>query len=304
MDNQTELKEAKFYQKLDSGKVRCNLCPHQCLIYPGRVGICYVRQNRQGKLYALSYGRISAAHLDPIEKKPLYHFHPGSLIYSISTVGCSLGCPFCQNWQLAHPRDSYLRQEPSSVIERITQPLSPQQAVSMAESYRNQGNIGIAYTYNEPLIWYEYLLDTAKLAHSRQLKNILVTNGYIDFEPLEELLPYIDAINMDIKGFSEEFYHRLGGHLEPVLKAAKLAKRYCHLEVTNLLIPSWNTGETEIRNLVNWVADELGSDTPIHFSRFFPARKLNLPPTSLSDLLKAKEIAEERLKYVHLGNVG
>lgn len=297
------MKEALYYEALEDNKVRCRLCPHHCLIYPGRVGICYIRQNQGGKLIALSYGRISAQHLDPIEKKPLFHFHPGSTIYSISGIGCSLGCPYCQNWELAHPKSKFFGQDPRTVIERTTNPLSPEEAVAAAVSLKPMKNIGIAYTFNEPLIWFEYLLETAKLARKEGLMNIIVTNGYLNLDPLEELLPYIDAMNIDVKGFSDEFYHRLGGKLTPVIKVAERAKKICHVEITNLLIPGWNTDEHQIRSLVEWVETALGADTPLHFSRYFPSHKLTLPPTEISDMEKAKQIGEERLKFVHLGNV-
>lgn len=295
--------EARYYEKLADNKVRCHLCPQECLIRSGRVGICYVRQNIGGSLYALTYGRVAACHLDPIEKKPLYHFYPGKTIFSVSGIGCSLGCPYCQNWELAHPKDKFLRQDPQVVVEKTTVELSSQQAVKMALDYRRNDNIGIAYTYNEPLIWFEYLFDTAKLIRDNNLKNVVVTNGYLNEEPLNELLPYIDAMNIDVKGFTNEFYHRLGGRLEPVLRLAEKAKKACHIEITNLLIPGWNTDEQQVRELVDWVADSLGADTPLHFSRYFPARKVTLPPTPVAEMEKAKQIGLERLKYVYLGNV-
>jgi len=295
--------EALYYEKLKENKVRCLLCPHECLIHPGRVGICYIRQNIAGSLYALSYGRVSATHLDPIEKKPLFHFHPGSAIFSVSSIGCNLGCPFCQNWELAHPKDSFLKQDPKMVVDKLTHRLSPEKTVEEALKYKSENNIGIAYTYNEPLIWFEYLLETTKLAHDNKLKNVIVTNGYLNEEPFAELLSFIDAMNIDIKGFSNEFYQRVGGKLEPVLRLAKKAKERCHVEITNLLIPGWNTDTKQISELVGWIADNLGSDTPLHFSRYFPARKLTLPPTPIIALKKARQIALKKLKYVHLGNV-
>ncbi len=294
---------AQYYEKLDENKVRCLLCPHECLIHPGRVGICYIRQNIKGSLYAISYGRVSATHLDPIEKKPLFHYHPGSAIFSVSGIGCNLGCPYCQNWELAHPQDMFRKQDPRKVIDKLTRELLPEQLIEEALKYKPENNIGIAYTYNEPLIWFEYLLKAAKLAHEHNLKNIIVTNGYLNEKPFAELLPFIDAMNIDIKGFSNEFYHRLGGKLEPVLRLAKRAKRQCHVEITNLLIPGWNTDDRHITELVDWIADNLGSDTPLHFSRYFPARKLALPPTPIVVLKKAQQIALEKLNYVHLGNI-
>ncbi len=297
------MKEAQFYEQLDDDKVRCRLCPHNCLIYPGRVGICFVRQNIAGKLYALSYGRISAQHLDPIEKKPLFEFYPGSQIFSVSSIGCSLACPYCQNWELAHPKSRFFKEDPETVIEKTTSKLSPRQAVDTALNYKKMNNIGIAYTFNEPLIWYEYLSDTAKIATENGLKNVVVTNGYLNPKPLMEILPFIDAVNIDIKGFNDNVYKRLGGKLKPVLESAALLKTSCHVEVTNLLVPKMNTDEEEIRSLVNWIADNLGSDTPLHFSRYFPSHKMNVPPTPISVLEKARQLGEERLKHVYLGNV-
>ena len=297
------MKEALYYESLEGDSVRCRLCPHNCLIHSGRVGICYVRQNIDGKLFALAYGRTSATHLDPIEKKPLYRFRPGSLIYSISSVGCNLGCPYCQNWEIAHPRDAFPHKNPRQVVETMTTPLEPEQAVAQALSMRDQGNIGIAYTYNEPLIGWEYVRDTARLAREQGLSNVLVTNGFISEEPLLQLLPFLDAVNVDIKGFSDDFYHRLGGRLQPVLQSARVMSKHCHVEVTNLLIPTWNTDDKQISDLVDWIAENMGPETPLHFSRYFPARKLALPSTTLQTLRHAQEIAEERLRYVFLGNV-
>lgn len=297
------MKEALYYESLEGDSVRCRLCPHDCLIHSGRVGICYVRQNVDGKLFALGYARTAASHLDPIEKKPLYRFRPGSLIYSVSGVGCNLGCPYCQNWEIAHPKDTFLHKNPREVVETMTTPLDPEQAVAHALSMREQGNIGIAYTYNEPLIGWEYVRDTARLAHEQGLSNVVVTNGFISEEPLLELLPFLDAVNVDIKGFSDEFYHRLGGRLEPVLNSARIMSKHCHVEVTNLLIPTWNTDDKQISDLVDWIAENMGPETPLHFSRYFPARKLALPPTTLETMRHAQEIAEERLRYVFLGNI-
>ncbi len=297
------MREARFYKKLDENKVRCELCPHNCLIYPGRVGICFVRQNVGGKLYALSYGRVSAQHLDPIEKKPLFEFYPGSQIFSISSIGCSLACPYCQNWELAHPKSRFFKEDPKTVIEKTTSTLSPEQAVNTAMKYKDVNNIGIAYTYNEPLIWFEYLSDTAKLAHSKGLKNIVITNGYLNIEPLKELLPFIDAVNIDVKGFTNDVYKRLGGELQPVLEAAALLNSSAHVEITNLLVPDMNTDPKQIKALVDWIADNLGADTPLHFSRYFPSHKMSVAPTSITLLEKAKQLGEERLKHVYLGNV-
>lgn len=300
--------EAAYYDKLEDNKVRCRLCPHDCLVYPNRVGICYVRQNRGGLLVPLSYGRVSSLQLDPIEKKPLGFFHPGSTILSIGSIGCNLGCPFCQNWRIAHPRD-VLKQgnaptpDAAATVEKLTEPLGVDRLVELALAHVEQGNIGVAYTYNEPLIWFEYVFDAVKAIRAAGLKNVLVTNGFVHEEPLKALLPYIDAINIDIKGFTDDFYRKLGGRLAPVLRAAELAKAACHVELTNLLIPGVNTDSKQITALVDWIADNLGSDTPLHLSRYFPARRQKTPATTPAELLAARDIAIKRLKSVILGNV-
>lgn len=304
MDKPVELPEAQFYERLEEGRIRCHLCPQGCRISPGKVGYCFIRGNRDGTLYPLLYGRISSAALDPIEKKPLYHFHPGSTIYSIGGIGCNLRCLWCQNWNIAQPRDAFPNIAADEVIDNFTQRLSPEQGVEHALSFRNSGCIGIAYTYNEPFIWFEYVEDMAKMARAAGLKNVLVTNGYVEEEPLRKLLPLIDAMNIDVKGLSEDFYVRVGGHLAPVLRTAEISKAAgCHIEITNLLIPTLNDSEGMIGGLIDWVADRLGEDTPLHFSRYFPVYKLEIMPTPLEILRRAESIAKRRLRYVHLGNV-
>ena len=300
--------EARYYERLEDKKVRCRLCPQDCLIHPGRVGICYVRYNDDGRLIPLTYGRVASVHLDPIEKKPLHFFHPGSTVLSIGAIGCNLGCPWCQNWQIAQPKELVKRglvptADPRAVVEELTGPLGVKELADLAERYSAQRNIGVAFTYNEPFIWFEYVLDAAREIRARGLKNVLVTNGFVHEEPLKELIPYIDAMNIDVKGFSEEFYRRVGGSLAPVLKTAESAKDVCHVEITNLLIPGLNTDREQIEALVDWIADRLGPDTPLHFSRYFPARRLKVPSTPAADLQTAQEIAGRRLKAVILGNV-
>lgn len=285
------MKEALFYEKDEENRVFCRLCPRLCRIKEGGTGFCRVRKNQGGVLYSLNYGRVSSAAMDPMEKKPLYHFYPGSEIFSLGTFGCNLACGFCQNWQIAHatPPTAYL---------------SPQEAVAAAQKYRDSGSpcVGIAYTYNEPFIWYEYVYDTARLAREKGLKNVLVTNGYVSEEPLREILPYIDAMNIDVKGFTAGYYREVcKGSLEPVLRTVEVAARHCHVELTTLLVPGLNDSEEEIRSLVDWVAS-LDPEIPLHFSRYFPNYKFALPPTPLSTLLKAREIAREKLKYVYIGN--
>lgn len=282
-------KEAMYYVKLPGEKVECRLCPHTCVINPGGRGVCRVRENREGELYTRNYGRCSSLALDPIEKKPLYHFYPGSLILSAGTVGCNFRCEFCQNWEIAHG-------EPETAI------ITPGDLVDKA---RETGSLGIAYTYSEPLVWYEFVLDTARLAREAGLKNVMVTNGFIRPEPLAGLLPWIDAWNIDVKGFSLEFYRKIvHGDYRPVLEtAAAVVKAGGHVEITTLLVTGLNDAPEELEALVLWIANNLGVDTPLHFSRYFPRYKLQAPPTPMETLERAWKMARRYLHYVYLGNV-
>ncbi len=293
--SEDSLKEASYYQTLDNNMVQCLLCPRKCILSEGQRGVCRVRRNIGDKLYSLSYGNIASAHLDPIEKKPFFHVLPGSQAYSIATAGCNLQCNFCQNWQLSQvfPEDIESKyMTPEEVVEEAL--------ASGAES--------IAYTYSEPTIFIEYIIDIAKIARERGLKNVVVSAGYINQEPLRELCQYVDAIKIDLKGFTEEFYQKMtGGQLGPVLNALKVIKdEGVWLEIVNLLIPGENDSEDEIRAMSQWIKDNLGDDVPVHFSRFHPQYKLqNLPATPEQTLLKAREIAlEVGLKYVYTGNIG
>ncbi len=283
-------REALFYERLEGGEVRCRLCPQRCRIAPGRAGICRARRNIGGTLYALNYAQVSSLAVDPIEKKPLYHFYPGSQIFSVGTFGCNFHCGFCQNWQIAHG-DPFTREYPPAAL------------VELAEMARLQyGSIGIAYTYSEPLVWYEYVYETARLAKERGLKNVLVTNGAIEEEPLRALLPYIDAMNIDVKAFTEDFYRDVcHGKLKPVLRTVEIAAAECHVEVTTLLVPTKNDSDEELEALTTWLAS-LNPAIPLHFSRYFPQYKFALPPTPLSVLAKARAIAARKLKYVYIGN--
>ena len=281
-------KEARYYEKLDERRVQCHLCPHECVIADGRSGFCNFRNNVGGTLVAGTYGRPSAIALDPIEKKPLYHFHPGTQILSIGTMGCTFHCNFCQNWHM-------LRGElPARLV-------TPEQLV---EAARREKSIAIAYTYNEPYVSFEYVLDTAKVARQAGLKNVLVTNGYYMPEPFAELGRLVDAMNIDLKGIREEFYKEYSrGELWPVQRTIEDAvQRGIMVELTNLLIPGANDSEQELRDLVDYVAG-LGKSIPLHFSRYHPAYKLDLPPTPASSLERAYRIASEKLNYVYLGNV-
>jgi pyruvate formate lyase activating enzyme len=284
------MQEARFYEKQEDNKVWCRLCPQNCHIQPGHAGFCRARKNEGGTLYSLNYGRISSFGIDPIEKKPLYHFYPGSNILSVGTFGCNFHCGFCQNWQIAHG-------DPS------TREMAPQELVASAMLAAEQADsVGIAFTYSEPLIWYEYVYDTARLSHEKGLKNVLVTNGSVHEEPLLELLPLIDAMNIDVKGFTEDYYRETcHGRLEPVKRTVELVHSRCHLEVTTLLVPTLNDSDEEITALVDWLAG-LNPEIPIHFSRYFPQYQMDLPPTPLETLRRAREIACRKLKYVYIGN--
>jgi pyruvate formate lyase activating enzyme len=281
------LKEAAYYEKLDGGKVHCHLCPQECKINDGRKGFCRARSNNGGVLYSDIYEQVLAAHLDPIEKKPLYHFHPGKPVFSIGTRGCNQRCDFCQNWEMV---------ETDSPGTRIT-------SDEVAAIAGRDGSIGIAYTYNEPLIWFEFVLECAKKVRERGLKNVLVTNGSVNPEPLEELLPYVDAMNIDLKSMDPGFYKKIcQSKLEPVLATIRRAKRSCHVEITNLLIPSHNDSDGLIGLLVDFVA-ELGRDTPLHFSAYYPCYKMTVEPTPVATLRRARDIAARKLDFVYMGNV-
>ena len=288
------MEKALFFEKLGDNKVKCNLCPHNCIINEGKRGLCRVRKNIKGELYSEVYGKISALHFDPIEKKPLYHYYPGKIILSLGSIGCNLYCKFCQNWEISQTSiDDYPYLKDYSVDEIIDIAL------------KKTDNIGIAYTYNEPIVWYEYMLDIAKQAKKKNLKNVMVTNGFINKGPLENIIPFIDAFSVDLKGYTEEFYKNLtSSKLEPVKKSLKLIKdRGKHLEITNLVIPTLNDDEKIFEDMVCWIADEIGKDTVLHLSRYFPTYKLNIEPTPLTKLVELFEIAKKRLNYVYLGNV-
>ena len=282
------MKLSLYYQSLDGKKVQCHLCPHNCVIQPDKAGICRQRKNIDGVLYSLNYGQVVSANLDPMEKKPLYHFYPGEKILSIGTNGCNLSCQFCQNWSIS---------QQDSPAEEIT----PEDVVRMAKSYKARF---IAYTYNEPFIWYEFVCETAKLAREAGLENVLVTNGYVTREPLEKILPFIDAMNIDLKSIRDEFYKKVcSGSVAEVLETIKRAVKSCHVELTNLIIPTLNDSEADLNGLVDWIYDNVGDSVPLHFSRYFPCYKMNIEPTPRETLKRAEAIAKKKLKYVYLGNM-
>ena len=283
------MKEALFYKKISETEVQCFLCPHLCRIKEDKVGFCGVRIHKAGRLYGLNYGRVATVALDPIEKKPLYHFHPGEFILSAGTIGCNLSCLFCQNW---------------SISKEVQTPTQPMTSGALIDRAKELGSFGIAYTYNEPFIWYEFVRQTAEVAKEAGLKNVLVTNGYVSLEPLRELLPFIDAANIDLKSIRDEFYRKVcSGTVAPVLETIKTMCAVCHVELTNLLIPTENDSDEELTALVDWVYNNVGRDVPLHFSRYFPCYKMTLPPTPVSTLKRAQRIAAKKLKHVYLGNV-
>ena len=285
---------ASHYRQLDDGMVECLLCPHHCHIADGKTGVCRSRRNRNGVLYSEVYGKPCALAIDPVEKKPLYHFHPGTTCLSVACTGCNFRCLNCQNHDISQA-------SPDQVPHYR---LSPEQLVALCEEHHCPG---IAYTYTEPLTYIEYVTDAARLAHERGLWNILVTAGYVCQQPLAGLLPYIDAANVDLKSFSDEIYQRVsGGPLQTVLDTI-LAMRDAGvwLELTNLVIPGINDDMEMIRSMCRWMADNGLAGAPLHFSRFFPKYRMkDVPPTPVETLRQARQIAlDEGIRYVHLGNV-
>ena len=288
----SEIKEALFFKKEKDGG-RCLLCPHRCYFQQGEMGICRARKYIERNLYALNYASIGAMAVDPIEKKPLYHFYPGSFILSLGTAGCNLSCDFCQNWRLVQ-----------SDVEGMSI-LSPEKLKQLLQDDpRLKEQLGVAYTYAEPFVWYEYLRDCVSLVRSLGKKNVLVTNGYINQKPLQELLPFIDAMNIDVKAFQERFYQRnCGGSLKPVLETVKTSLQSCHVEITYLIIPGENDSPAEIKALACWLG-AMGRNIPLHFSRYFPSyKKESPPPTPPATLRQARDIALEYLNYVYIGNL-
>ncbi len=288
------LYEAAYYEKKANGKVRCQLCPHNCLISTGEKGICLVRKNNNGTLYTENYGVVSAIHFDPIEKKPLYHFYPGKGVLSIGTYGCNLKCIFCQNSGISQTGIQH-----PGLVEHT----KPKKIID--EALEMKGNIGIAYTYNEPIIWFEYVKDVSKLAKEAGLKNVLVSNGYINTNPRKEIIELTDAFNIDLKGFTNNFYKKHTSSLiEPVKTTIKdIYKAGKHLEITNLIIPTLNDEPVIFEKMIQWIAGETSEETVLHLSRYFPHFKVSLPPTEIEKLDEFYQIATKYLKYVYLGNV-
>jgi pyruvate formate lyase activating enzyme len=289
--------EAYLYERLEDNKVRCNLCNHRCLIKEGKRGICGVRENQTGILQSLVYGRLIAQHVDPIEKKPLYHVMPGSLSYSIATVGCNFRCRFCQNADIAQ-----LPADRKGMI--VGDPYSPQDVVGAAQRANCQS---IAYTYTEPTVFFEFAYDTAKLAHERGILNVFVTNGYMTSEALHMILPYLDAANVDLKAFNDDFYkEQCSAKRKHVMETLELMKSEgIFVEVTTLLIPGLNDDTGELQQLASFIVGSLGPETPWHISRFHPTYKLtDRPPTPAESIHQARRIGlEAGLRYVYSGNL-
>lgn len=293
--NKITAKQAKWWEPQENDKVLCTLCPRYCLLNEGQSGFCYIRKNVNGELFTSGYGRPTGFAIDPIEKKPLYHFLPGSDILSFGTVGCNLGCKFCQNWSTSKSKNDEL-----SAVNA-----SPEDVVKLALQHNTPS---IAYTYNDPTIIGEYVIDVSKLARESGIKNVMVTAGYIDKEARKDVYQNIDAANVDLKGFTEDFYYKLtGAHLENVLDTLKWLKNETGvwIELTTLLIPGYNTSEDDIKRECDWILNNLGAGVPIHFSAFYPAYKLmNVPATPESLVKRIRDIAlSEGLKYVYTGNI-
>ena len=282
------MREAELYRAMPGGAVSCNLCQHRCYLLDGETGFCHVRQNKGGKLYSLNWGKCASYNVDPIEKKPFYHFCPGSPVFSFAAPGCNFRCEHCQNWEISQPAKIF------------GQDILPEKMVEMALKGKSEG---IAYTYTEPTIFYEYAKDTAVLARKKGLYNVFVTNGYMTPEAIETF-DWLDAARIDLKAFTDKFYAKVCGeaHLEPVLKSIKLLHKKMHIEVITLLIPTLNDSDEEIRELSNWLKG-VDADIPLHFTGYYPANRMTLPPTPVETLDRARRIAlEEGLRYVYTGN--
>ncbi len=288
------MKSARYYEELQRNTLKCNLCPHHCVIGEGKQGICRVRKNTGGELFLETYGVVSSVGFDPIEKKPLYHFHPGSVIFSVGSFGCNLRCKFCQNWEISQevPNGFNLRRQNS-----------PESLV--ASALENKSNIGIAFTYNEPTVWFEYMADIAEISRKKGLKNVMVTNGFINREPLAELTDLIDAFNVDLKAFTDDFYkQQTFSKLEPVKETLRnIRKSGRHLEITNLVITGLNDNVKDFAEMVKWISGELGRNTVLHLSRYFPTYKTSAAPTPAATLEEFHALASQSLDYVYLGNI-
>ena len=286
--------KTRYWHTLPDGRVQCDLCPRFCHLHDEQRGLCFIRQNLGGQIVMTSYGRSSGFAIDPIEKKPLNHFLPGSPVLSFGTAGCNLACKFCQNWDISKSRE----------MDTLMSHASPEAIAKTAQRY---GCDSVAYTYNDPVIFHEYAIDTAKACRELGIKSVAVSAGYQCAEPRAEFYQWMDAANIDLKAFSERFYHQItGSHLQPVLETLEYLKRETTvwLEITTLIIPGENDSDTELNALSQWVVEHLGSDVPLHFSAFHPDWKMrDIPPTPLSSVLKARDIAlKNGVHYAYIGN--
>ncbi len=298
--------EAMLYDKLKDDKVKCYLCAHKCKVSIGKFGVCGVRQNINGEFYTHVYGEAIASHVDPIEKKPLYHFLPGSASYSIATIGCNFKCGFCQNWHISQKPQAKGAQHPENmdlVLGQRRYPMAPEDVVKNAKANKCET---IAYTYTEPTIFFEYAYDTAKLAKQNGIANVFVTNGFMTRDAVEKIKPYLNAANVDLKSFSDEFYKKTcHGRLQPVLDSIKLMKKLgIWVEVTTLIVPGKNDSDDELEQIAEFIS-KVGREVPWHISRFHPDYKYTkLPPTPIKTLRKAQDIGKNvGLRYIYLGNV-
>ena len=283
------MKKEKSLQKREAV---CPVCPHHCLLAEGQTGRCRARKNREGKIVSINYGKLTSLMLDPIEKKPLRRFFPGSRILSVGSFGCNLACPFCQNYEISMADSG----------QAHWQEVTPEALAGLAQEYQSYGNIGVAFTYNEPLVGYEFVRDTARLVRERGMKNVLVTNGCAEPLVLEELLPYVDAMNIDLKGFTGEWYEKLGGDLETVKRFIARAAQDCHVELTTLIVPGENDSEEEMDREARWIAS-LDWEIPLHVTRFFPQyRMADKVPTPVERVYRLRNTAAQWLRYVYVGN--
>jgi pyruvate formate lyase activating enzyme len=278
-----------FWQNKDD-KLQCRVCPHNCILKEDQYGVCKVRKNENNEIVAINYGEVTSASIDPIEKKPLYHYKPGNNIFSLGTFGCNMSCSFCQNYSISQykPETQYINIE--KLIETI-------------DSMEN--NVGVAFTYNEPFMWYEYIYEAAKKIkeYKKEISVVLVTNGYVNEEPLRKILPFIDVMNIDLKSFNESYYNKLcGAKLDPVLKTIEIASKHCHIEITTLVVDKENDSSEEIEDIAKFIGN-INKDIPLHLSRYFPNYQMENPPTEINKITEGMEIAKKHLNYVYVGNV-
>ena len=279
-----------FYEKLED-KIKCRVCPHNCLIDEGKFGVCRVRTVKNGEALAINYGEVTSAAVDPIEKKPLYHYKPSKDILSLGSFGCNMTCSFCQNYEISQNRPA-------------TEFISIEKLISIIPTIEN--NAGVAFTYNEPMMWYEYMYDASRKIkeHNKDTSVVVVTNGYINKEPLKRLLPYVDAMNIDLKGYTNRYYNKVcGARLEPVLETIKRCNENCHIEITTLLVSDENDSLEEVREIAQFIAS-VNEDIPLHLSRYFPRYKMINEATKIEKITEAQYEAKKYLKYVYVGNVG